>query len=150
MDAIWYVRFRGTEYNRRGFKPGLFALVNGLHFDGLLTDDEKFFRRRMNDWYEDQFPNPGTLDPSVYDPDVNPGAVAWFKTTAHQFLAPIPGYLRILEGRTDVLRTEYAHEQPGVTAMTRSHESAQAQVRVHNGDQRQGSPVHQRVGNSSP
>lgn len=28
---------------------------------------------------------------------MHPTAVAWFKTSAHRYLAPIPDYLRILE-----------------------------------------------------
>lgn len=32
----------------------------------------------------------------MYDPDVNPGAVAWFKGTATHLLDRIPGYLALL------------------------------------------------------
>lgn len=91
------MRFRATTPNSRGIRPGIFALVNGLYNDGLLSPDEVAFRRRMNDWYEANLPNPGVIAPSVYDRQLHPTAVAWFKTSAHQYLAPIPSYLRILE-----------------------------------------------------
>jgi hypothetical protein len=32
----------------------------------------------------------------VYDPEVNPGAVAWFKTSATHLLDRVPGYLTLL------------------------------------------------------
>jgi len=97
VGSVGFVRFRAVLVNRRGFKPGVFALVEGLNADGLLTPPETEFRQTMNDWYDDHLPDPAVHVPDVYDRALHPSAMAWFKATAHPFLTPIPGYLRILE-----------------------------------------------------
>jgi len=91
-----FLRWQAPEPNRRGFHPGVFALVNGLAFNGLLSPAQEHFRRTTNDWFHANLPDPGIIRPSVYDRAINPTAAAWFKSTAVQFLAKIPGYLDIL------------------------------------------------------
>ncbi|MFR9758195.1 hypothetical protein [Streptomyces sp. TR06-5] len=91
-----YVRFQGTERHPKGYFPGVFVLVNGLARDGKLTADQERFRRANNDWYDAAYINPSTVDPAVYDHDINPGAVAWFKGSAHELLDRVAGYLEIL------------------------------------------------------
>ncbi|MFJ6179904.1 hypothetical protein [Streptomyces sp. NPDC092295] len=78
-----YVRFQGTVRDPRGHFPGVFALANGLARQGVLTDEQWSFWRAGNDWYDANYPDPSTVDPHVYDPELHPGAVAWFKTSAH-------------------------------------------------------------------
>lgn len=34
---------------------------------------------------------------SIYDPEVTPGAVAWFKVSAAHLIERVPGYLEILD-----------------------------------------------------
>jgi len=63
---------------------------------GQLTPEQERFRRITNDWYEAAYPDPNTVDPRVYDPDVNPGAVAWFRAGATQLIERVDGYLDIL------------------------------------------------------
>ncbi|GAA4916748.1 hypothetical protein ACFPM3_21295 [Streptomyces coeruleoprunus] len=91
-----YVRFQGTTRSPRGHYPGVFALANGLAREGRLTAEQHRFWRASNDWYDAAYPNPADTDPTVYDPEVNPGAVAWFKSTAHHLITRVDGYLALL------------------------------------------------------
>ena len=92
-----YLRWRAPAPNRRGFHPGIFALVNGLSAAGELTAAEERFRVAGNAWFHAHLTDPATVDPTVYDRTRHPGAAAWFRPTATRFLARIPGYLEILD-----------------------------------------------------
>ncbi|MEV8416237.1 hypothetical protein AB0P45_21895 [Streptomyces niveus] len=94
--TLHYVRFQSPVRSPRGHFPGVFALANGLARDGRLTPEQWRFWRTNNDWYDAAYPDPTKVDPSVYDHSVNPGAVAWFKSTADELLARVPGYLDLL------------------------------------------------------
>ncbi|WP_327228434.1 hypothetical protein OG229_37225 [Streptomyces platensis] len=96
MSAALYVRFQGATRSPKGHFPGVFALANGLAREGRLSDEQYRFWRAGNDWYDAQYPNPSHADPSVYDHDRNPGAVAWFKATAGHLIERVDGYLEIL------------------------------------------------------
>ncbi|MFD5696696.1 hypothetical protein [Streptomyces lasiicapitis] len=100
-----YIRFESPVRHERGHYPGVFVLVNGLARDGRLTAEQERFRRASNDWYDAAYPNPTHVDPTVYDLDVNPGAVAWFKTTATHLIERVPGYLDILAAHGIPVRT---------------------------------------------
>lgn len=91
-----YIRFQSPVADARGRFVGVFGLVNTLAKQGLLTTVQEQFRRTNNDWYDAAYPNPAASDPSVYDHDINPGAAAWFKSTAVHLLVPVDGYLEIL------------------------------------------------------
>ncbi|MFT2016660.1 hypothetical protein ACMA1D_12565 [Streptomyces sp. 796.1] len=91
-----FVRFQGTVRNARGAFPGIFVLVNGLAREGKLTAEQERFRRRTNDWYDAAYPNPAHVDPSVYDRELHPTAVAWFRGSARHLIGRVDGYLRIL------------------------------------------------------
>lgn len=93
---LHYVRFQGTVRHPRGHFPGVFVLVNALAEEGRLTPDQERFRRIHNDWYDANYPNPSHTDPTVYDPALHPGAVAWFKSTAQHLITRVDGYLAIL------------------------------------------------------
>lgn len=95
-SSFHYVRFQSPTRSPRGHFPGIFALANGLARDGRLTAEEWRFWRTNNDWYDAAYPDPTKVDPTVYDHDINPGAVAWFKSTADELLARVPGYLDLL------------------------------------------------------
>ncbi|MFE9461982.1 hypothetical protein [Streptomyces californicus] len=96
MSGMAYVRFQSPDRSPRGHFPGIFALANGLARDGRLTEEQHRFWRAANDWYDAAYTDPSRVDPSVYDPEVNPGAVAWFKVSAAHLLDRVPGYLALL------------------------------------------------------
>lgn len=97
MTGPPFVRFQSPVRNERGMFTGVFGLVNGLARAGRLSVEQEAFRRTNNDWYDANFINPAQVDPSVYDTALNPGAMAWFKATAHVFIERVDGYLSILD-----------------------------------------------------
>ncbi|WP_197517321.1 hypothetical protein [Microbacterium karelineae] len=92
-----YIRYRGTHVNRRGIKPGVFALVNGLVRDGRLSESELSWWREANSWYESRYTDPSNTDPSVYDPLLNPQATSWFRADAEHLIERIGEYLEVLD-----------------------------------------------------
>nr|WP_030255763.1 hypothetical protein [Streptacidiphilus jeojiense] len=96
MGETLFVRFQGTKPNAKGRFPGVFALANGLGRAGALSEEEHRFWRSGNDWYEANFTNPSTVDPTVYDRVLNPGAEAWFKAMAGEVIDRVNGYLELL------------------------------------------------------
>ncbi|WNE97594.1 hypothetical protein PS467_20795 [Streptomyces luomodiensis] len=94
--AAPYVRFQSTVRNARGYYTGVFGLVNGLARAGKLTAEQERFRRTNNDWYNAVYPDPSTVDPTVYDHELHPGAAAWFKSASRELIQRVDGYLRIL------------------------------------------------------
>ena len=107
-----FVRFQSPTRNERGTFTGVFGLVNGLARAGHLTVEQETFRRTNNDWYDANFINPAHTDPSVYDTTLNPGAAAWFKTTARIFIERVDGYLLILKAHEIPCETVWA-DDPG-------------------------------------
>ncbi|MFE6710684.1 hypothetical protein [Streptomyces sp. NPDC057695] len=95
-EAPRYVRFQGTERHERGHCPGVFILANELAAQGRLTEEQYRFWRSNNDWYDTHYTNPSHVDAQVYDPEVNPGAVAWFKSSAIELVSRVDGYLELL------------------------------------------------------
>lgn len=109
MGETLYVRFQGTRRSPRGHFPGIFALANGLARDGRLSEEQYRFWRAGNDWYDAHYTNPTHVDPTVYDRDLNPGAVAWFKTSAVRLIERVDGYLELLAAHdVDCERVESA------------------------------------------
>jgi hypothetical protein len=86
-----YVRFRSVHRGAKGYKVGVFGLVNVLGRHGMLSPDEERFRRENNAWFDAAYPSPT----SHYQEHAR--AVAWFKDTATELLDRIPGYLTILD-----------------------------------------------------
>ena len=107
-----FVRFQALEVGHRGLHTGVFGLVNTLAKQGQLTEDEERFRRESNDWYDVNYTNPSAVAPLVYDHDVNPGAVAWFKESAVHLIERVDGYLEIL-ARHGVACHRVESEDPG-------------------------------------
>ncbi len=91
-----FVRFQSPTPNRRGVHIGVFGLANTLARRGELTDAEHAIWRAGDDWYNNAYPDPAATDPTVYDRDLNPQAVAWFKASATHLLDRVSPYLRIL------------------------------------------------------
>ncbi|WP_205327618.1 hypothetical protein [Glycomyces sp. YM15] len=96
VGPVYYVRFQSAHRNQRGYFTGVFGLINTLAKQGKLTDEQESFRRSNNDWYNAAYPDPSTVDPTVYDHEVHAGAAAWFKPSATHLLERVPGYLEIL------------------------------------------------------
>ncbi|MFH8580556.1 hypothetical protein [Streptomyces zaomyceticus] len=96
MSSLRHIRFQSPNRSPRGHHPGVFGLANALAREGRLSPGEWTIWRASNDWYDAHFPNPSAVDPTVYDPEVNPGAAAWFRPTAIEALARVAPYLRIL------------------------------------------------------
>ncbi|MFD8110281.1 hypothetical protein [Streptomyces microflavus] len=95
-EVVLYVRFQSPYRNRRGYFTGVFGLINTLAREGRLTAEQEAFRRSNNSWYNVAYTDPSTIDPTVYDHEINPGAAAWFKPTATHLLERVPGYLQVL------------------------------------------------------
>ncbi|MFI5583800.1 hypothetical protein ACIA5G_02110 [Amycolatopsis sp. NPDC051758] len=106
-----YVRFQSAEPNAEGRHPGFLGLINNLSKAGRLTAEQEEFRRTNHAWYESHYANPATVDPTVYDHSVNPGATAWFKESAEALVARAAGYLEVLDAhgvRCDKLVSRHA------------------------------------------
>lgn len=92
-----YLRYQSVSPNHRGVNLGIFALVNSLGRGGELSEEEHVIWRAGNDWYDAAYPNPSSTDPEIYDHELNPGAVAWFKDSAHHLLERVEPYLKLLD-----------------------------------------------------
>ncbi|MER8072117.1 hypothetical protein ABTZ59_27845 [Streptomyces sp. NPDC094034] len=95
-EVVYYVRFQSPHRNRRGYFTGVFGLINTLAREGKLTAEQEAFRRGNNSWYNAAYTDPSTVDATVYDHEINPGAAAWFKPSATHLLERVPGYLQVL------------------------------------------------------
>jgi hypothetical protein len=91
---VTYVRFQAALPDRQGRFPGVFALVNIMARRDQLTPAQQLFRRLNNDWYDANFTNPATVDPTVYQ---QPGATAWFRLTSPHLISRVSGYLDVLD-----------------------------------------------------
>ncbi|SER34983.1 hypothetical protein [Lentzea albida] len=89
-----FVRFQAALPDRQGRFLGVFSLVNGLARRERLTPEQHLFRRLNNDWYDANYTDPSTVDPSVYR---RPDAVAWFRPTSTHLLSRVTGYLDLLD-----------------------------------------------------
>ncbi|MFE9725361.1 hypothetical protein ACFYQ5_17615 [Streptomyces sp. NPDC005794] len=96
MRGAPYIRFQGTVRHPRGHFPGVFVLTNELARQGRLNEEQYRFWRANNDWYDAHYVNPTHVDPRIYDREIHPGAVAWFKSSAHELIERVDGYLEIL------------------------------------------------------
>lgn len=81
-----FVRFQSAVPNRNGRYPGVFALANGLASNGLLSVADQRAWRHANDHMNAEYAPPTDSDPTSYDPQLYPGAVAWFKVEGAQHL----------------------------------------------------------------
>ncbi|WP_214318226.1 hypothetical protein [Nonomuraea sediminis] len=112
MPEPLYVRFQSSLPNKRGIYPGVFSLVNRLAFDLKLSAGEERFRVESNAWYDANFLDPAMVDPAVYNRDVNPGAAAWFKSSARHLIDRVAGYLAILDAH-DIACVRLESPDPG-------------------------------------
>ncbi|MFI8287720.1 hypothetical protein EAO71_21930 [Streptomyces sp. ms191] len=110
--TVEYIRFESPHRNDRGHFTGVFGLVNTLAREGRLSTEEEAFRRVHNSWYDAAYPDPSTVDPTVYDRTTNPGAAAWFKPSATHLIERVTGYLEILRAHGVDCRTRHCAD-PG-------------------------------------
>ncbi|MGW0594770.1 hypothetical protein [Streptosporangium sp. NPDC002607] len=96
MTEALYLRFQSAAPDQDGRFVGIFGLVNSLARKGGLTVEQERFRRENNDWYDTHFTNPTDVDPTIYDHELNPGAAAWFKSSARALIERATGYMDIL------------------------------------------------------
>lgn len=109
---VVYIRFDSAVVNLRGTHTGIFGLVNGLARTGRLSPDELAWVRRNNDWFDAAYPDPATVDPTLFDRAVHPRTSCWFKVTATSLLERVPGYLAVLD-RHGVPWVERRSTRPG-------------------------------------
>lgn len=121
VSGARFVRFQSPDPNRRGHHPGVFALINGLQQDGVLTAEEEEFRRTSNDWYNTNVTDPTTTDPQVYDRERHPLAAAWFKTSATHFVGRVAGYLDVLAAHGVECVAVYS-DAPGIVIYEDEHQ----------------------------
>ncbi len=109
---VEFIRFQSAVPNRHGRFPGVFALANGLGKAGLLSSEDARWLRAANDWGNVAHTDPVTVVEDCYDPLVNPGTRAWFKTSATDLLRATHDYLDFLD-RHNVAWVELRTNSPG-------------------------------------
>lgn len=81
--------------------------MNHLGRSGKLSADEHEQWRAGNDWFNEAYLDPTTVDVTVYDRKINPLAAAWFKSSATHLVERVPMYLAILRDHgVDCVRRE--------------------------------------------
>lgn len=108
-----FVRYQSTvpHRTRQGVYLGVFAMVNTLSKQGCLSTEQEEFPRVTNRWFDEHLPLPTDAAPDVYS-EASPQAVAWFKSSAQEYLARVPGYLRILDAHM-IEWNEIVTDDPG-------------------------------------
>lgn len=109
---VIYLRFEAAVPNARGVHVGIFGLANSLARSMQLSPEDWTWWRENNDWLDAAYPDPGTVDPTLFDKSVYPSTSCWFKATAEHLLDRVPGYLRLLD-RYDVRWRELRSTDPG-------------------------------------
>jgi hypothetical protein len=111
-DLSVFVRFESARPDVTGRHIGIFGLVNVLGRHGMLTAAEEAVRREANSWLDAAYPDPCTTHPTVYDPEIHPGAAAWFRATATGLLERVPPYLALLDAHAVAWR-RVSTSEPG-------------------------------------
>ena len=91
-----FVRFEATTPNARGAHIGVFGLANGLRSAGRLTEADLSWLTANNAFGNAAYPDPGTVDPTLFDKAVHPFATCWFRSTATHLLDYVEEYLHVL------------------------------------------------------
>ena len=117
-----FVRFRSPHVSERGIHVGVFGLVNVLGRQGLLSAEDEQWRRERNRWFDDAYRDPSTIDPEVYDHEVNPGAVAWFKVDGAAHLVAATAEHCALLDRYAVAWERVESDDPGEVVYEDAHQ----------------------------
>lgn len=62
-----------------------------------MTEVDRAWLRRANAWYDAAYPDPGRIDPSLFDRSIYPAATCWFKTAPRFILRRVPEHLALLD-----------------------------------------------------
>jgi hypothetical protein len=93
-----FVRFQSPHLDDSGVHLGVFRLLNVVGWNGELSDEDEAYRQRQNEWFENAFPDPSTVDGAAYACDGKPGATAWFKAeTSEHLVQALRRHLEILD-----------------------------------------------------
>jgi len=110
---VHFVRFESPTPNSRGARIGIFGLANGLARSGRLSPTDWSWWRSSNDWFDAAYPDPATVDPTLFDRAKNPIVSCWFKDTATHLIDLVDGYLELLE-RHDIDCVRRQSADPGL------------------------------------
>jgi hypothetical protein len=88
---VLYIRYESPTPNSRGTYTGIFGLANGLARSGRLSPTDWSWWRTNNDWLDAAYPDPATVDPTLFDKTKNPIVTCWFKDTAAHLLDRVDG-----------------------------------------------------------
>ncbi|WP_098961591.1 hypothetical protein, partial [Pseudonocardia sp. N23] len=113
-----FVRYESPLVNEHGRHTGIFGLANGLARAGVLSETDQAFWEANNTWFDKSLTYPPA---AVYDRATNPLAASWFKASAAEFLAPVPGYLALL-ARHSVACVERWSDDPGRVVYEDEHQ----------------------------
>lgn len=105
-----YIRYQSPDANPSGHHLGIFALVMGLAHSGALTLEQEAYRLRSHAWFNDAYPHPPA---GLFDRDLNPIAICWFKATAIHLLARIPDYVATLLDPHSIAWERISTDTPG-------------------------------------
>lgn len=105
-------RFQSAVPNRHGTFPGVFALVNGLRDEGLLSPRDIAWVRTSNRRAHELYADPTSIVAECYDPVVNPAARSWFRASATDLIEFAKEYLDLLD-RDNVAWVEVRTASPG-------------------------------------
>ena len=105
-----YIRYQGTQNSRKTGKPsGIFAVAWHMKQNGLLSPREIDEIQQIENWFEDNLPNPPFYSES--DP---PKAITWFKReTTVEMLERIERIKTIIENNGWTIEVEYRENAPG-------------------------------------
>lgn len=117
-----YVRFQSPELSERGIHVGVFGLVNVLGKRGRLSAEDEHWRRERNRWLDEAYTDPSTVDATVYDRDVNAGAVAWFRKHAAAHLVEATLEHCALLDRYEVAWQRVESDDPGRVVYEDEHQ----------------------------
>jgi hypothetical protein len=106
------IRFQSAVPSRSGRFPGVFALANALARQGRLSAADLAWWHAANARLTAAYVDPTTVVPGCYDPEVNPGARAWFRLPSSTPLDMTREYLGLLD-RYGVAWTELRTTTPG-------------------------------------
>ncbi|WP_053739596.1 hypothetical protein [Nocardia sp. NRRL S-836] len=123
-----YIRYEAAQACPGAAPTGIFGLANGLARSGRLTPEDWAVWRAGNDWYDAAYPDPGAVDPTLFDKSVHPVVSCWFReAAAAHLLVRVPVYLDLLD-RYGVGWVEQRSADPGVVLYS---DDVQIVVRPH-------------------
>jgi hypothetical protein len=112
IHELEFIRYQSPTPNTQGRHTGIFGLTNGLLRAGDLSPEDSEWVRRSNDWYDAAYPDPGLIDPTVFDKAIHPYATCWFELSATDLVAAAAGYLDLLT-RYGIAWVELRSAAPG-------------------------------------